>query len=83
MAVERAQSPKKTSLPPKRGGVKTRIFRVIFKPVVMVASRAAEGFQVRKNGGGGGSSAASSVPPSAYNSEGITSPDRNFDIGDR
>ncbi|KAF5190925.1 hypothetical protein FRX31_019489 [Thalictrum thalictroides] len=79
MADERAQSPKRTSLPPKRGQVIARIFGVIFKPVVMVASKAAEGFQVRKNGGRGGSSAASS----AYNSEGITSPDQNSDLGDR
>ena len=59
---------KKTSLPPKRGQIKTRIFEDIFKSLVFTVSKTGESLgKITGNGDNGGRSASSSPLPSANN----------------
>ncbi|KAI8573775.1 hypothetical protein RHMOL_Rhmol01G0302200 [Rhododendron molle] len=60
-----------TSLPPKRGQIKARIFESLVKTISSVASKTGEALgRIRKEGGGSGSGSNSdSPPPSTYNSD--------------
>ncbi|RXI04492.1 hypothetical protein DVH24_038766 [Malus domestica] len=58
---------KTTTLPPRRGKIKGKIFRILVKAVIKMASKLGARRNNRKEGGR--NSASVTPPPSAYNSD--------------